>query len=430
MSALSELKSEITRLPSGLAIHAVRMPNVHRVVLTTHLRIGPLFESRAQNGLSHFLEHMLFRGTTTHPSAHLQALAFERLGGTLLGATYADHGTLSISFPKENFAEVLRLLGETILHPIYSAIEIERGIVREEILEGLDEDGQLIESETLVRALSFGEHPLSYPIIGQSEHLDTFDQSTLEKHHCAHYTSNNCIISVAGPIDPEAATGAIEQTFRELPQAKRPESAPPDTPTGPRSRFVQHNNSQTALRLVFRAPKEHDPLEPACDLLLRILDDGMSTRLYHRICDSQGLCYDARAGYETYSDTGLVELSADASHDRAPFVAEELLRLTRELCEAPPSSDELDKARARLCWQMDLLLDEPESSAEFFALGELSGRPDSPAVRLEQLLAVRREDIQRVANDVFRTDGLSAVAVGMLNRKQQQAFEELILNRS
>ncbi|MDX2053011.1 MAG: pitrilysin family protein [Polyangiaceae bacterium] len=427
MKPLAALASEVTRLGSGLTVHTIAMPNVHRMVLNAHLRIGPRFEAAKDNGLSHFLEHMLFRGTTTHPSAHLQALAYERLGGTLQGATYADHGTLSISFPPENFEPILQLLGETMLAPVFSAIEIERGIVREEILEGLDEDGQLVEAETLVRALSFQDHPLSYPIIGQRDHLDGFDEAALARHHRAHYTANNCVISVAGPLDAEAVTRGVENTFRALPQGAVPQSPPPPQQKGARARFVQHNSSQTALRLVFRAPQEHAPMEPACDMLLRILDDGMSTRLYHRICDSQGLCYDASAGYETYTDTGLVELGADASHERAPYVAEELLRLTEELRQAPPRDAELAKARARLRWQMDMLLDEPESCAEFFALGELSGRPDSPAVRLEQLLSVSAADIQAAAAHVFQGSGLSGVAVGMLTRKQQQAFEEMLL---
>lgn len=430
MSELQKLQSQITRLPSGLTIHAIPMANVHRVALGAQVRIGPRFEAASENGISHFLEHMLFRGTTHHPSAHLQALAFERLGGTLLGATYADHGTLSISFPKENFAAVLELLSDTVLHPVWSAIEIERGIVREEILEGLDEDGRVIEVETLVRALSFQDHPLSYPIIGKSDHLEHFDEAALIRHHGAHYTANNSIISVAGPIDPDSASQAIAKAFANLPNSVPPTSSAPLPQTQARCQFVQHSNSQTSLRLVFRAPKEHDALEPACDMLLRILDDGMSTRLYHRICDSQGLCYDASAGYETYSDAGLVELSAEASHERALVVTQELLTLTRELREHAPRAEELDKARARVRWQMDLLLDEPEATAEFFSLGELSGKPEAPYERLDALLSVTASDIQRVASQVFQPQGLSAVAVGVLSKKQQQAFEDLILRAS
>ena len=121
------------RLANGLPVVLVPMPGVHRAVATLYLRVGSRFESPEDNGISHFLEHMIFRGSPSLASAHDQALAFERLGATPYAATHVDHGVMSVSVPPVNLERVLALLAEVTVAPRFSDIEVERGIVREEI---------------------------------------------------------------------------------------------------------------------------------------------------------------------------------------------------------------------------------------------------------------------------------------------------------
>ena len=135
------------RFANGLRVVVAPQPHLHRAVATIFLRVGSRFERRELNGLSHFLEHMVFRGTGTFPDAHAQALAFERLGATLYAATHVDHGLMSVTVPPQNLARVLPLLAEVACAPRFADIEVERGIVREEILEDLDEDGHLVDAD-------------------------------------------------------------------------------------------------------------------------------------------------------------------------------------------------------------------------------------------------------------------------------------------
>src|SRR6187431_2504677 len=150
---LADLRPVRAVLPNGLTLVAVRMPHMHRSVLEAQIRIGSRFESLEDNGISHFLEHMLYRGTPNYPSAHEQALAFETLGGTLQAATAKDFGSLQIAMPPERFSDVLPLLSEVYQQPLMGGIEIERGIVHEEILESLDEGGNLIDADDLLGAV-------------------------------------------------------------------------------------------------------------------------------------------------------------------------------------------------------------------------------------------------------------------------------------
>ena len=155
-------------LGNGLDVVLVPMEGVHRAVASLYLRVGSRFEGQHDNGISHFLEHMVFRGTPSMASAHDQALAFERLGATLYAATHVDHGVMTVSVPPTNLERVLALLAEVAVAPRFSHIEVERGIVREEILEDLDDDGRDVDADNITRALMYPEHPLGFTITGTS----------------------------------------------------------------------------------------------------------------------------------------------------------------------------------------------------------------------------------------------------------------------
>src|SRR5215831_14832289 len=141
-------------LPGGPRLVLVPMPEARTVAVCVHLHVGSRYETKKDNGICHFLEHMLHRGTAQHPSAHEQALAFERLGATLSAATYADHGVLSVSIPPASVEPVLELLAEVCRAPLFDAIDVERGIVREEILESLDAHGRCTAPDDLLREVA------------------------------------------------------------------------------------------------------------------------------------------------------------------------------------------------------------------------------------------------------------------------------------
>jgi predicted Zn-dependent peptidase len=425
---LSELKPIHKILSNGLRLLAVAMPHVHRSVLEAQIRTGSRFESPTENGISHFLEHMLYRGTPSFPTAHDQALAFETLGGTLLAATAKDVGSMQIAMPPERFLDVLPLLSEVYQQPIMSGIEIERGIVHEEILETLDEAGNLIDADDLLGAVAFPNHPLGLPITGAPEQVQQFDPTRLRRHHDLFYVGNNTTLVAAGPFDPEAVLMQLEKLFEGLPGGTRSDVRAPSPQSGPAFRFVAHGASQTSLRIGFRAPSFLDPTEPATQLLVRVLDDGLSTRLYEHICDRRGLCYDVAAYYEAYEDVGLVDLSADSANERATEVLEELFAVVNRLRDEGPSPTELDKAKRRHGWQLQMMLDNPEDVASHFGMSELARTRQHPAERREQLAAVTREQVMQAARELFKAPGLNVVAVGAQSKRQRDRLRQLTLD--
>ena len=414
-------------LSNGLPVVLVPQPSVHRAVAALFLRVGSRFESPEDNGVSHFLEHMVFRGTPSMATAHDQALAFERLGGTLYAATHVDHGVMSVAVPPRHLDRVLGLLAEVTIAPRFGEIEVERGIVHEEILEDLDDDGRDVDPDNLSRALMYPDHALGFPITGSLETLARFDETMLRTHHARHYTAANAVLCVAGRIDVDRTAAMIERHFGAIPRGARvPVAAPEAEQKRPRFRFVENQSSQTDLRIAFRAPCERDAMEPAVEMLLRVLDDGMSTRLYERICDRLGLCYDVSAMYECYEDDGVVDVAAGTTHERSTQVAKEILSLFADLAEHGPTDDELEKARNRHAWSIEAMQDDAEGTAGFYGLAALAGIARSPSARHEELAAVTKDQIRDAARHVFRPEKMSAVAVGLLSRTEESRLEKAI----
>ncbi len=419
---------KFTRAPasSGLSVITVPRRAHQRASVALYLRVGSRYEREEDNGLSHFLEHMLYRGTRTLKTSHALANAFESLGSSLYAATATDHGVLSLSLPPESLEPALRLLAEVVLSPRFSSIEVERRIVHEEMLEGLDDDGRSINADDLLRAMVFEGHGLGFPITGTPRHLARFTEADLVRHHARTYVVPNAALAIAGRFDERQVRGWVDDAFAALPAGVRAPASPPPAVSSPRARFVSSDGSQTELRIGFRAPSEHDADEPATEMLLRVIDDGMSTRLYERICDERGLCYDVSASYETFEDSGIFDFGAETQHARAPEVTREILALARELAEHGPSDAELDKARARTAWQTRAMLDDADELADFFGLAEVARVTASPELRVGELVSVTREQVRDAAARVFRRDNVSAVAVGVLGAKAQREFERAV----
>jgi len=388
-------------LKNGLRVNVIPMPSVHRAALDVHVRVGSRFEDARDNGISHFHEHMLHRGIPGFPSAHAQALAFEELGAAFSAVTYVDHGMLSCSVPPENLGRSLELTALVCESPLFRDIAIEKGIVREELLEDYDGDGRLVDGPSILRELCFAGHPLGRPIAGTRATLARFDVPALRKFHKRHYVAEGIVLTLAGPIDPERFVRLAERRFAGLPRGRAISPDVPPSAATTNFRYVPDNGSQTWLGLGFRAPGERDEDEPAVELLMRVLDDGNATRLYRALSDERGLCYDVSALYEAYADVGVVEIVAECAHGSAPRVLSETFSVLNDLALHGPTAAELDRAKRRLRWQMLELYDMPAELASFVGQGTLSDTWPTPEQRIGRLLDVTRERVRAAAERMF-----------------------------
>jgi predicted Zn-dependent peptidase len=418
---------QVETLPNGLSVVVAPQPSLHRVHVALWGRVGSRFEARQESGISHFLEHMIYRGTRRVPSAHAVNLAFERLGGSLFASTQVDHGIFSLSLPPESMDEASALFGEVLSQPAFLDIDIERGIVLEEILEDLDDEGRQIDPDNLSRALIYGEHPLGFTITGSEAHVRSFDEPGLRRWHDRHYTAANGVLAFSGAVDVATAMRLAERDFGNLRPGERATSvAPAHNQKKPRLDVVENVSSQTDLRVCLRAFAEKDPLRPAVDVLMRLVDDGMSTRLYHRLCDSRGLCYDVSAAFDGYEDDGIVDVAAGVQHKRAALVTREILAMFEELAREGPTQDELEKARRRIAWDARSMVDSAEEMGAYYAGGLLFDRFADLEEHVAELLRVGAGEVRAAARELARPERLNVVAVGLLDDGEDARLEDVV----
>ncbi|MFZ1865035.1 MAG: pitrilysin family protein [Polyangiales bacterium] len=425
-TSLAELPTESFTLGNGLAVRLVPLPHLQSASISFFVKVGSRYESDTTNGLSHFLEHMLYRGTESHRASHQLALAIERLGGTLDAATHVDFTSYTLTLPPESLVKGIQLLAEVLHRPLLTDIRTEKQIIREEILEDLNEDGEQIDIDNVSRQLLYPSHPLGFSIPGPLENLMRFETGDLRKHHASHYTARNALICLAGALDPGEVANAVASSFGALATGETlvPKRAPRDRP-GSRFAFVYDHGSQTDVRLSFHTPGLASPEAPVLLLLSRVMDDGLSTRVHQRICEERGLAYEAFAGNDSFEECGVFDFGASVEHQKTPKLIEAFFELIDELRSESPSEDEVDKAKRRYLWALRTVRDDAEDTADFVGSSALFGLPERVGMIADRVSRVTPGEIQDAARRYLDPDSAYLTCVGVLNGRVLEDVEAL-----
>lgn len=413
-------------LPNGLTVVVAHQPHLHTASAQVLVRAGSRYEGEADAGLSHFLEHMLYRGSAGYPTAFALNRAFEQLGGGLYAETSREHTSYQVECPGESLLPLLEVLADAVIRPTFADVEVEKRIVLEEILEDMGEHGDLVRTDDVVRRLAWPEHPLGLPIVGTEESVSSFTAEALAAHHLRYYNGANAVLAVAGPVEPAQVMDAAAACFAGLPAGERAAPRAAEPFSGPRIIHVDDAESQTTLDLMILALPDADPLNPAQSLLLRIVDDGLSTRLHRRVVDELGLAYSVSASPEVLEDVVVVDFVAACAHDSARPLLGAILGLAADLRGAPPDAEEFDMARRRMLWDVQASFDSPRAMTEYHGTAALLRERRSLTARVEQVLAASREDVHEVARRVLRASRVALATVGRLTRSQRAGLAELL----
>ncbi len=391
------------------------------------MRVGSRYERPEENGLSHLCEHMLFRGTPSHPSAHAFNLALESLGGTLDASTHTDFTAYRIRLPAAAVPQALSVLAEIFETPLFLGLSVEKNVVREEILESLDEDGQDIDADDLIHRAIFGDHPLGQKLAGPVDNIERFTFEDLRAWHGRHHGARNVVLAIAGPFDPSAMLAHVERTFGRLASGERLVPPPFVAPVkGPLLSYVDSPGSQTELRFGLPTIGEHHALAAPLELLSRVLDDGLSARLFRSVVEDKGLAYDAFGGLDLYEDCGLLLVGAACQHPSVLEVSAALLELLRGLRETPVTPEELERARTRTLFELDALIDDPMLVAEFAATNLLFEHGETLMSLRTRTESVTLPAIAEAAKVTLDPAQLHGVAIGSLTQAQETELRRLV----
>lgn len=415
------------QLRNGLRVTIVPQPHLHTATISVFVRVGSRYESRRNNGISHFLEHMLFRGNARFPSAYALNWAIERLGGVLNASTYVDCTELELSLPPENVEYGIAIMADLLREPRFNDIEVEQAIVREEILESVDERGREVDIDNLARRHIFGTHALGQKITGDADNVSRFTHSDLARHMHRYYVGRNMTVTVAGAIPSSRTLSVVRSQFESL-RAGRPARPvkPPRLRRGPRVKLIDGGGSQTTIRVSFTTFGESDRRALGLRMLARVLDDGMSTRLHRHICDQLGLAYGIFASLDLYRDCGVLDVATTVEHSKAPEVISEVLKLLYDLAETPVSQQELDKACARYRWDLRASLDAPEAMAHHYGTLSLYERDGALQGLAHRASTITRAHVQRIAREILRPERLFITCTGALDPALRKRIRRLV----
>lgn len=387
------------------------VPHVHRAAIAVLLRGGPRYERHDEGGLTHLLEHMLFRGAGPHRTARDLLGAFEAVGEEPDAYTCDDALGVLVEVDPARLREATRLLEHLLLEPRYHDLERERAVVLEERLGLVDEEGRPTDPDDVARALAFPGHGLARPVVGDERDIRRYRRRHLERLRRRLVRRGNVAVAIAGPAPAREATRAAARLLAALPPgegATDPWQVPPVA--GPRTAWQPASGSpQTDLRFTFRGPGLMDPTAPALGVLAEVLDGGAVSRLPLRLVDS-GLAYDAWAEVVAFPDMSLLEVQVTLAHDKLGEATEEVLRLLSSLARV--RDDEVERAAARRRHAARRWRDDPRAQAEWCARRALFDLPTDRAREDSLADAVRAADVAALARALFRPERLTAVMVG------------------
>jgi predicted Zn-dependent peptidase len=405
-----------TRLQNGLTILTEQMPELRSVSMGIWLRRGSRHEPSAQNGICHFIEHALFKGTQRR-SAHDIATESDRLGGHFDAYTSHEMTGFVAKVVDTEMPRAFDLLADLVLNPRFDEDDLlkEQKVIIEEMKMIGDTPDELLTE--LFHAAYFPDHSLGRPIEGTEKTVSSFDRSVTAEFHAQNFIPRNLVIAAAGNVAHDELVDIVMSTFGEPSDSETREyhSSPPAVAA---PILIERKGELEQAHLIIAAPWPSAIAKDryAASMLGTIIGGGTSSRLWQSIREERGLAYSIGAGGNTFRDVGMFTVYAGTSPAQMDEVFELALNELRRVVREPVAEDELELAKEQAIASVLLSLESSSNRVGALARQEIiHGRRISPDEIIESIRAVTREDAQRLAQTCFTTSALSVGALGNLN---------------
>ena len=416
---------DISTLPGGLRVITAPMPHMESVSVGIWIGIGGRYESRAGAGISHFLEHLLFKGTHRRSAKQLSQTV-EGVGGYLNAFTGEENTCYYAKASYRHLAVLLDVLADMYRHPKLAAVDIakERQVIKEELLMYRDQPDHYVQE--LLAETTWPGHALGRALTGTPESLDQIHRTTLRDFKTRHYVPVNTVVAVAGHCDHADIVARVA--------AQMPLTAPGKTARfqpvkvvqrTPQLRFRTKAVEQTHLAIAIRSYSRHDSRRYALKLLSVILGENMSSRLFQTIREEHGLAYSIQSATSFFADTGAFLISAGLDTKRLPKALRLILQELGKLSRRPPAAEELRRAKDYAIGQMRLGMES--TSNQMMWCGEhllAYGNVQAPTEIEQKLEAITPIQIQEVAADLFLDSHLNAAVI--TPSKDERAISKLL----
>jgi predicted Zn-dependent peptidase len=404
-----------TILPNGLIVLTERMDHLRSVAMGVWVKTGSRNERPEINGISHFVEHMVFKGTKSR-SAQRIAREVDAIGGNLDAFTGKETICFNVKVLDEHVKSALDVLSDLVLNPVFAQEDIqrERGVILEEIK--MDEDNPDYLVHEIFTQNFWRNHPLGKPILGTRDTVGRFEQETLFGYYGERFLGGNMIFSAAGNLDHDAFVAEVEKRFADLQPGQASGSGdPPETAA---RIMLRNKKSLEQVQICLGVPSPHIAHQKryATLLLNTVLGGGMSSRLFQTVREERGLAYAIYSDLNPYRDTGALCVYAGTSAERAPQVVQLIMEEFRRLKEQPLPEEELRRAKDQL--KGNILLGLESSTARmsnlarqemyfghFFSVGEI----------LQYIETVNADEVIAMARSLFQPESVAVTLLGRLD---------------
>lgn len=414
------MKFERIKLRNGLRIVLCRIPGMKSVTSTILFGVGSRYETKQIGGISHFLEHMMFKGTTRRPSTLDIARELDGVGADYNASTGKEITSYYIKLANKHIDRALDIQHDMLQNSIFSPHEIsrEKNVVIEEI--NMYEDKPNITVEEILEQKMFGSVPLGWNIAGTKGSVRAINRDKVRKYFNAHYNPNNMVIGVVGGFDRNHVLGSLKKYFQSIPRKSvpSPKKAGKIKP-GPRFTLKYKKTEQAHLCFGFEAfPYNHKDL-PILSVLNTVFGANMSSRLFISIRERQGLAYGVRSDITKYSDCGLLTIYAGVDTSRLSEAIKGIIDEIELFKQKGVTTEELQNAKEFIKGKVALGLEESESISAYLLEQEyFNNKILTPEQRFKIIDRVTQKDIQRVAQLVLQKKKMTLALIGPYRNKQ------------
>jgi predicted Zn-dependent peptidase len=404
-----------TALPNGLTIITEEMQHIRSISIGIWVKSGSRDEDPQWNGISHFVEHMVFKGTKSRTAEDI-ARQVDSIGGNMDAFTAKECICFNVKVLDEHLPIAMDVLSDLVLNPIFDVKDIgrERGVILEEIK--MDEDNPDYLVHEIFTQNFWKDHPLGKPILGTKDTVKRFEQPILFNYYGERFNPGNLVVCAAGHVDHKQFAALVSEKFQHLkPRPNGYHTAPPKI----NPRIIMRNKKaleQVQICVGTPAYPLAHPKRYGSYILNTVLGGGMSSRLFQNVRERQGLVYAIYSDLNPYRDTGCLSIYAGTSRESAPKVVQSIVAELRRLKNDPVPEDELRRAKDQLKGSLMLSLESSTARMSnlarqeiyfehFFGLDEL----------IERIEAVTEEDLRATAEEFFRQEMLAVTVLGNLN---------------
>jgi predicted Zn-dependent peptidase len=400
------------RLTQGAHLAVAQMPHVESVSVGFWLGVGGRHEAKRQNGIFHFLEHMLFKGTTKRTAREISE-AVEGVGGYLNAFTAEEMTCYYARASATHLPEVVDVLTDMLLRATFPAAEIERerGVIQEEIRMYEDQPSQL--AQDMATTLLWPNNPLGRPLAGTSENIQRMRRRDLLHYRRKFYHAGNLCVTVAGKTDLAEVKDLLRPLLRHFPTGPRAQFEPVSRRQGAaRFHLIRKPIEQTQFVIGLRGISRHDPRRSAFRLMSVLLGENMSSRLFQTVREKHGLAYSISTGANYYEEAGSFFVNAGVENSKTAHAIKLTLQTIRKLSRRAPSAKELRRAKEYTYGQIHLSLESTDGQMMWLGEGLIGhNRVLNPDKLIQQIEAVTPEEVRAAAALLVHDERINIAAV-------------------